>query len=101
MQLHFSLLTTLLIIKQSCSNIGHVLTPKWLSSCSLYYIIIDSNEVAKLIYLPQKVIFTEATRQRLISILKVDKSLCLPKLKAITVLLNDFSSVCVKAPLHI
>ena len=39
------------------------------------------------IYLPEKVIFTEATRPRLISLLRVDKSLCLPKLKSIIVLL--------------
>ena len=35
--------------------------------------------------------FTEAARQRWISLLRVDKSLCLPKLKSITVLLYDFS----------
>ena len=42
------------------------------------------------IYLPEKVIFTEAARPRCISILRVDKSSCLPKLKSITVLLYDF-----------
>ena len=34
------------------------------------------------IYLPEKNIFTETAR--------IDKSLCLPKLKSITVLLFDF-----------
>ena len=37
------------------------------------------------VYLTEKVIFTEATR--------VDKSLCLPKLKSIAVLLYDFSTM--------
>ena len=37
------------------------------------------------VYLSEKVIFTEAAR--------VDKSLCLPKLKSITVLLYDFSTM--------
>ena len=41
------------------------------------------------IYLPEKMIFTKATRPRFISLLKVDKSSCLPKLKSITVLLYD------------
>ena len=48
----------------------------------LEYTIIDFNEVAIRIYLLEKVI---------ISLLRVDKSLCLPKLKSITVLLYDFS----------
>ena len=47
-----------------------------------YYTIIDFNEVDIRIYLPEKVI---------ISLLRVDKSLCLLKLKSITVLLYDFS----------
>ena len=45
-----------------------------------YYTIIDFNEVDIRIYLP---IY--------LSLLRVDKSLCLPKLKSITVLLYDFS----------
>ena len=52
---------------------------------SIYYTIIDFNEADMRIYLPKKVIFIEATR--------VDKSLCLPKLKSITVLLYAFSTV--------
>ena len=45
------------------------------------------------IYLPQKDIhaFTEAVRQRRISLLRVDTFLCLPKLKSIAVLLYYFS----------
>ena len=50
---------------------------------SLYYTIIDFNEVDIRIYLPEKVI---------ISLLRVDKSSCLPKLKSISVLLYDFST---------
>ena len=49
-----------------------------------YYTIIDFNKVDTRIYLPLKVTFTEA-------LFRVDKSLCLPKLKSITVLLYDFS----------
>ena len=46
------------------------------------------------IYLvPQKVVFTEAIGLRCLSLLRVDKSLCLQKLKSITVLLHDFSSM--------
>ena len=58
-----------------------------MSSChldlgpSIYYTIIDFNEVDIRIYLPEKVIIHR----------RVDKSLCLPKLKSITVLLYDFS----------
>ena len=50
----------------------------------LYYaiIIIEINEVDIRIYLPEKAINI---------ILRVDKSLCLLKLKTITVLLYDFS----------
>ena len=55
-----------------------------------HYTIIDFNEVDMRIYLPEKVIFTKATRPRFISLLRVDKSSCLPKLKPITVLLYDF-----------
>ena len=47
-----------------------------------YYAIIDFFEVDIRIYLPEKV---------RISLLRLDKSLCLPKLKSITVLLYDFS----------
>ena len=43
------------------------------------------------ICLPEKVIFTEAASLRRMSFLRVDKSLGLPKLKSITVLLCDFS----------
>ena len=38
-----------------------------------------------MIYLPEKVIIHR------VSLLRVDESLCLPKLKSITVLLYDFS----------
>ena len=65
-----------------------------------YYTIIDFNEVDIRIYLPEKVIFTEAARPRLISLLRVDKSLYLPKLKSITVLLYDFSNIYVKFYFH-
>ena len=54
------------------------------------YIITNFNEVDLRIYLPEKVILTEVGRPRLISLLRVDKSSCLPKLKSITVLLYDF-----------
>ena len=49
-----------------------------------YYTIIDFNEVDMRIYLP--------ARPRRISLLRVDKSFCLLKLKSITVLLYDFST---------
>ena len=39
------------------------------------------------IYLPEIKIFTEAARPRLLPLLRVDKYLCLSKLKSITVLL--------------
>ena len=55
-----------------------------------HYTIIDFNEVDMRIYLPKKVIFTEAAKPRWISLLRVDKSSCLPKLKSIAVLLYDF-----------
>ena len=38
-------------------------------------------------------IFTEAARPRCISLLRVDKPLCLPKLESIFVLLSDFSTM--------
>ena len=41
-------------------------------------------------HLPEKVIFTEAARPRGISLLRVNKSSCLPKLKSITVLIYNF-----------
>ena len=44
------------------------------------------------IYLPEKVIFTEAASPRRMSHFRVDKSFCLPKLKSITVLLYDLST---------
>ena len=56
-----------------------------------YYTIIDFNEVDIRIYLPEKVIIHRGARPRLISLLRVDKSLCLLKLKSIAVLLYDFS----------
>ena len=43
------------------------------------------------IHLPEKVIFTEAARPRCISLEMIDKSLCIPELKSITVLLYDFN----------
>ena len=45
------------------------------------------------IYLPKKVTFTLAAKPRLISLSRVDKSLCLPKLKSLTVLLYDFLTI--------
>ena len=42
------------------------------------------------IYLPEKVIFTEAARQKCTRLLRVDKYSCLPKLKSIIALFNDF-----------
>ena len=59
----------------------------------LEYTIIDFNEVDRRIYLPEKVIFTKAARPRLISLLRVDNSLCLLKLKSIIVLLYHFSTM--------
>ena len=47
----------------------------------MYYTIIDFNEVDITIYLPEKVMFTKAARPRWIPLLRVDKALCLPKLK--------------------
>ena len=55
-----------------------------------YYTIIDFNQVDIRIYLPEKVNIT----------LRVDKSLCLPKLKSLTVLLYDFSIIYVKFYFH-
>ena len=54
-----------------------------------YYTIFDLNEEDMRIYLPEKVIFIEAARPRWISLLRVDKSSCISKLKSITVLLYD------------
>ena len=51
-----------------------------------YYTIIDFKEVDIKIYLPEKVIIHRGR-------LRVDKSLCLPKLKSINVLLYDFSTM--------
>ena len=42
------------------------------------------------IYLPEKLIFTEAARLGGISLLMVDESSSIPKLKSLTVLLYDF-----------
>ena len=56
----------------------------------MYYTINDFNEVDMRIYLPEKAIFAETARPRSISILRVDKSLCLPKLKSLTLLLYEF-----------
>ena len=42
------------------------------------------------INLPEKVISTKAVRPRGMSLLRVDRSLCLPNLKSITVLLYEF-----------
>ena len=56
------------------------------------------------IYLPQKVMITEAARQRRISLLRVDKFLCLSKLKLIAVLLYDFSTMnenVLPSPVHL
>ena len=58
-----------------------------------YYTIIDFNEVDMGIYLPKK---SEIHRGQKIEVnitLRVDKSLCLPKLKSIIVLLYDFSTI--------
>ena len=46
----------------------------------------------KRFYLPEKVKFPQGARLRLISLFRVDKSLCLPKLKSITVLLYNFGT---------
>ena len=54
--------------------------------------LLTSISVDIRIYLPEKVIFTEAGGRGEYH-LRVDKSLYLPKLKSITVLLYDFSSV--------
>ena len=51
---------------------------------------IPFNEVDMRIYLPEKVIFTKASRPSWISLLRVVKSSCIPKLKSINVLLYDF-----------
>ena len=48
------------------------------------------NQIDMRIYLLEKGIFTEAARQWLISLLRVDKSSCLPKLRSIPALLYDF-----------
>ena len=45
------------------------------------------------IYLLKKMIFTEATKPRGISLLRVDKSLCLPTLMSIIFLAYDFSTI--------
>ena len=56
-----------------------------------YYTVIDFNEVDIRIYLPEK---SDNSPRPLgrgeLSLLRVDKYLCLPKLKSITVLLYDF-----------
>ena len=44
-------------------------------------------------YLSEKVVFIKAASSRWIPLLRADESLCLPKLKSITVLLHDFSIV--------
>ena len=45
------------------------------------------------IYLPEKVVFTKTAMLISISLLKVDKSLCLLTLKSIIVLLDNFSTM--------
>ena len=45
------------------------------------------------IYLSEKVIFYEAARPKCMLLLRVDKYLCLPKLKSITVLLYYISTI--------
>ena len=45
-------------------------------------------EVDMMIYIPEKVIFTEAAMPTGISLERVDKSLCVSKLKSIPVLLT-------------
>ena len=46
-----------------------------------YYTIIDFNEVDIRIYLPEKVIIHRGRQAEVNITLRVDKSLCLPKLK--------------------
>ena len=57
-----------------------------------YYTIIDFDEVNIRIYLPEKVILHRGRQAEVNITLRVDKSLCLPKLKSINVLLYDFST---------
>ena len=57
-----------------------------------YYTIIDFDEVDIRIYLPEKVIIHRGRQAEVNITLRVDKSLCLPKLKSINVLLYDFST---------
>ena len=56
-----------------------------------YYTIIDFNEVDIRIYLPEKVIIHRGHQAEVNITLRADKSLCLPKLKSVTVLLCAFS----------
>ena len=73
----------------------------WFSRILTYILqLLTSTEVNIRIYQPENVIFTEATWSRWISLLRVDKSLCLPKLKSITVLLYDFSTIYIKTYFH-
>ena len=62
----------------------------WVIYTGIYYTIINFNEEDMRIYLPEKVIFTEATGPRCISLLSVDKSLRFLKSKSVIVLLYDF-----------
>ena len=50
-----------------------------------YYTIIDFSDVDMRIYQPEKGIYTEVVKPKKIWLLRVDKSLYLPKLKSITV----------------
>ena len=72
----------------SCTSVWNGSTKHYICS---YYTVIDFSEVGIRIYLAEKVILIEAAGQGEYHFFRL--ILCLPILKAITVLLYDFSTV--------